>query len=193
LSATGRSYQDVHELFGRAGFDLIQTTGGMPLLGNDPGLLEDPLMRATLPARDLNRIRAWASKPPSAAQLDGIRRAVATYARIMDAGGRVATGTDAPAGVPPAISLHMNVRALVVGGLTPVQALRTVTSTAAALLRVEDDLGTLQPGRVADLIVVDGDPLTRIEDLIKVRAVMKSGILHTSEDAARLTAAPSLR
>ena len=183
VSPAGRSYQDVITLYSRAGFHLIQTTGGMRLLGNDPGLLNDPLVKSLTHERDRARLASWARTPPTETQLDEIRQEVATYTNIIEAGGKVATGTDAPGGVPPGLSLHMNIRALVAGGMSPVAALRTVTSTAAQVLRVDADLGTVTEGRLADLIFVEGDPLARIEDLVKVREVMKSGILHRSSEA----------
>jgi len=76
----------------------------------------------------------------------------------------------------------MGIRALVAGGMSPVAALRTVTSTAARVLRVDADLGTVEAGKLADLIFVEGDPLARIEDLIRVREVMKGGSLHRPEE-----------
>lgn len=178
VSPTGRSYQDVYDLYSKAGFDLIQTTSGMPLLGNDPGLLSDPLIQALFPEREMARLKSWAGTPPAAVQLGRIRQDVAKYAKIIRARGNIATGTDAPGGVPPGISVQMAIRALVAGGLTPVEALRTATSTAAKVLGLDADLGTVAPGKLADLIFVEGDPLANIDDLMKVMEVMKAGILY---------------
>jgi imidazolonepropionase-like amidohydrolase len=62
-------------------------------------------------------------------------------------------------------------------GMTPEQALRTATVDAANLLGMPDDLGSVLPGRVADLVAVEGDPLSDIDVAIsKVRFVMKDGV-----------------
>jgi imidazolonepropionase-like amidohydrolase len=55
------------------------------------------------------------------------------------------------------------------------QAIQAATANAARALGVDDTLGTLVPGRAADLLAVDGDPSVRIEDLRSVRLVMKGG------------------
>ena len=61
-------------------------------------------------------------------------------------------------------------------GLTPAQALETATSNAAALLGMPDQLGAVAPGYLADLVAVDGDPLTDINAVIQhVRWVMRDG------------------
>ncbi|MBV9438393.1 MAG: amidohydrolase family protein [Candidatus Eremiobacteraeota bacterium] len=65
---------------------------------------------------------------------------------------------------------------LVEHGLTPLEALRAATSTAARVLR-RDDLGTIRPGALADLVAVDGDPTTEIAALRRVHVVLKEGIL----------------
>jgi len=64
-------------------------------------------------------------------------------------------------------------QALVTGGLTPLQALQTATTNAAMLLSVE--AGSLEPGKIADVIAIDGDPLKDVKALEKVVFVMKGG------------------
>jgi imidazolonepropionase-like amidohydrolase len=63
-------------------------------------------------------------------------------------------------------------------GMTPMQAIRTATSTAAGLLGKSDFLGTIEPGKTADLIAVNGNPLTDITELEKVIFVMKAGTVY---------------
>jgi imidazolonepropionase-like amidohydrolase len=101
------------------------------------------------------------------AHRDSFRRAVA-------AGVRVAMGTDSP------VSPHgQNLRELVLmndGGMTPAQVLRASTLTAAELCGLEDELGALEPGKRADLVVVDGDPfdLRTLPD--RIAAVWQDGV-----------------
>ncbi|MCH8683962.1 metal-dependent hydrolase family protein [Pedomonas mirosovicensis] len=61
------------------------------------------------------------------------------------------------------------------GGLTPREALASATTSAAKLLGLESEIGTLEPGKSADIIAVDGDPLTNVRVLEKVQFVMASG------------------
>jgi imidazolonepropionase-like amidohydrolase len=55
------------------------------------------------------------------------------------------------------------------------EVVRILTGNAAAVIGHQKDLGTLEPGKQADLVMVDGDPLTDINDLLKVRIVVRSG------------------
>jgi imidazolonepropionase-like amidohydrolase len=66
-------------------------------------------------------------------------------------------------------------------GMTPMEAIQTGTSNAAELLGWADKLGTIEPGKWADLIAVSGDPLKDIKELQNVKFVMKSGIVHKNE------------
>jgi imidazolonepropionase-like amidohydrolase len=66
-------------------------------------------------------------------------------------------------------------------GMTPMQAIRSATSVAAELLGRADDLGTLAPGRYADVVAVAGDPLADVTELERVRFVMKGGAVVRRE------------
>jgi imidazolonepropionase-like amidohydrolase len=66
--------------------------------------------------------------------------------------------------------------------LAPFEILQTATSLAAKELGVSDDLGTVEPGKLADLAFVEGSPHEAIEDLLNVRMVMKNGKLFTVEE-----------
>lgn len=59
--------------------------------------------------------------------------------------------------------------------MTPLRALQSATVVAAELLRMGNEVGTLETGRLADVIAVDGDPLTDISTLERVRFVMRGG------------------
>lgn len=93
------------------------------------------------------------------------------------AGGRVVAGSDAGIpGVPFGAGLHRELELLVDAGLAPVEALRAATSTAAAVLG-SDDIGAVEPGRAADLVVLEGDPLGDIGAIRDVALVLRDGRL----------------
>jgi imidazolonepropionase-like amidohydrolase len=66
-------------------------------------------------------------------------------------------------------------------GLPPIEAIRAATSRAAELLGLQEHVGTLEPGRYADLIAVSGDPLADVKELLRVRLVMKGGLVVRNE------------
>jgi imidazolonepropionase-like amidohydrolase len=68
---------------------------------------------------------------------------------------------------------------MVEGGMTPMQALEATTRSAAELMGLQDELGTLEPGKRADLVVVDGDPLEVGTLAERVTAVYKDGVAAT--------------
>ncbi len=96
---------------------------------------------------------------------------------FLKAGGLVVAGTDNPNPyVVPGLSLHQELELLVAGGLTPMQAIRAATSNAASFLgKRAARLGVIAPGNVADLLVVDGDPLADIRFTRAVNTVIKDG------------------
>ena len=64
------------------------------------------------------------------------------------------------------------------GGLSQPDAIRTATMGPAEAIGMATDLGTIEPGKIADLIVVDGNPLTEIKDLRKTRYTIKNGVVY---------------
>jgi imidazolonepropionase-like amidohydrolase len=85
---------------------------------------------------------------------------VASVQRALAAGVPIVAGTDAGGHGHPPNALEL--ACLVEAGLSPLQAIHAATGRAAECLGREDEIGTIQPGRAADLVVVDGDPLQDI-------------------------------
>ena len=110
-----------------------------------------------------------------------LQREEATVADDFRNGALILAGTDSPLDIP-ATSLHLNLRGQVKYGMKPWQALETATSMAARAWHVNSDLGTLEPGKLADLIIVSGDPLENIQDAANVQYVMKNGNLLSVEE-----------
>jgi imidazolonepropionase-like amidohydrolase len=71
-------------------------------------------------------------------------------------------------------------------GMTPAQAIQSATSSAADLLGWSDRVGSIQAGRYADIVAVDGDPLRDITELERVKFVMKGGVVYKGAAAAPL-------
>jgi imidazolonepropionase-like amidohydrolase len=98
------------------------------------------------------------------------------FRRAVRAGVKVAYGTDA--GVYPHGWNGKQFAFMVRYGLTPMQAIQSATTSAADLLGWTDKVGAVAPGLYADLIAVDGDPLSDITELERVKFVMKGGIVY---------------
>lgn len=102
-----------------------------------------------------------------------------TFARAYAAGVKIAFGTDS--GVSPHGENAREFALMVEAGMTPMEAIHSATRVAAELLEIEDDLGSIEPGKLADLIAVVDDPLTDITALQRIRFVMKGGTVYKNE------------
>ena len=100
----------------------------------------------------------------------------ATFAKAWKAGVTIAFGTDC--GVSPHGGNAQEFVYMVEQGMPPMAALQSATVMAARLLEVEDDLGSIAPGKLADIIAIDGDPLEDIGLLRSVGFVMKDGVVY---------------
>jgi len=106
---------------------------------------------------------------------------------LKNAGVKLLAGTDMPqAFVYPGFSLHDELALLVRSGLTPLEALRTATYNPADYFGALDSLGTVTQGRVADLVLLDADPLVDIRNTRRISAVIANGRLFDSAARARL-------
>jgi len=98
-------------------------------------------------------------------------------ARFFHAGGPVAAGTDElTPGVVPGFSLHRELELMVQAGLTPMQAIQAATKAGADFLGRSNEVGTIETGKLADLIIVDGQPHVRISDIRNVSTIIKDGM-----------------
>ena len=84
-----------------------------------------------------------------------------------------------PNGLPPGLALHAELRALVAAGLNESQALKAAGVNAAAALGLGLQVGRVASGAVADLVIVDGDPLDDVGDAINVIAVVRNGRFYS--------------
>ncbi|MFQ5769642.1 MAG: amidohydrolase family protein [Candidatus Heimdallarchaeota archaeon] len=93
-------------------------------------------------------------------------------------------GTDCPAGpyLLPGFSLHNELELLVESGLTPMEALQTATLKPAEFLGMLDSLGTIEKGKIANLVLLDANPLEDISNTQKINSVVLNGNLFTRSD-----------
>ncbi len=106
--------------------------------------------------------------------LDMISIHAATFKRALAAGVKIAFGTDA-GGFPWTVNPAREFPLMVKYGMTPAQALRSANMTAAEMLGMQDKIGSLEPGKYADIVGVPGDPMADVDQLEHVNFVMKGG------------------
>ena len=100
-----------------------------------------------------------------------------TFRRALKAGVKIAFGTDA-GGFDWKINPAKEFAYMVKWGMTPTQAIRSATVTASELLGMQERIGTIETGKLADIVAVSGDPLKDITVLEKVDFVMKGGVVY---------------
>ena len=182
-SFTGVTYGDTNKMLSQSGMVTISTTFSQSLYADDPGLATNSRAALYPPwERDrLTKAVSTAQQTDPKAGLLRLQREEATVADDLKNGGIILAGTDSPLDIP-ATSLHLNLRGQVKFGIAPWQALETATSLAAKAWHLSADLGTLEKGKVADLIMVSGDPLKNIQDVANVQYVMKNGKLMSVQE-----------
>ncbi len=151
---------------------------------DDPKFTDDPRIKYVDPFTRMfwnpkADFRLRAMKPEDfAAQRKSFERALARVGDLSRAGVPILAGTDeANPYIFPGFSLHDELTLLVRAGLTPAQALQAATICPARYLGREATLGSVEPGKEADLVLLDADPLADIANTTRIRAVIYRGRL----------------
>ena len=178
VTALGYSYDDVIRLLSDSGMGITPTAvlPGFSVIVSDDDYFDTPQFAAFFGPdarhgyeRLMARIGGRADA--TAAANGKLLRALVAEDALMVA------GTDAPF-VPYGAGLHAEMRLYQNAGLSPADILRSATVKAALAAGVADDLGRLAPGMLADIVVVDGDPLADIRDADNVVTTIKNGVAY---------------
>jgi imidazolonepropionase-like amidohydrolase len=162
---------------------------------DDPRRADDPRLKYVKPSwreRWLRMSKESLSWPPGegAARRESVRREKRLVGMMQRAGVPVLAGTDdANPYSFPGFSLHDELSMLVEAGLTPRQALRAATTNAAMFLGRLDSLGTVARGKLADLVLLDADPLMDISNTRRIYGVVARGRFLDRAELNRMLAA----
>lgn len=168
--------EDVVQLLVRSGTintGTLGSGGGFAYMLRHVQIWQDPKLRRFVPPRVLEALeKNYAAA--GARDRAFYAEAAAQLAKIMAAGGCVAMGSH---GEIPGYGPHLELWAHALGGMPAHDILRMATACSARALGREADFGTLEIGKLADLQVLDANPLEDIHNTVKIRYVMKNGVL----------------
>ncbi len=154
-----------------------------------PERLYDPVYRKDMPADIYAEFIASVENYRQLSYFNDIARETrnsrVAARQFIEGGAVIGVGTDAAS----PLNMHTEamwreMSALVESGMSPMEVISAATKTNARILGLEDELGTIEPGKLADIIIVDGNPLRNIEVLDYVDVVIKDGVVWYSERAA---------
>ncbi len=181
-------FADVVELFARTGISYTPTLlvayggpWGETYYFTTTDIHDDPKIRRFIPHSVLDqkvRRSAWFHKDEHI-----FPRIAASAAKVLRAGGHVCIGSH---GEMQGIGYHWELWSLASGGLTPMEALRAATVNGAEAIGYGQDLGSLEPGKLADLVVFRKNPLADIHNTREIRYVMKNGELFEGDTLDRV-------
>jgi hypothetical protein len=186
----GPIYDDLVQLYRSAGIAVIPTISysvlALAMNRHPDTLAADPEVAPILPPKSAF---GWMLALDSVERRQYERFAVwarQTTAKLARAGVTIGTGTDiweVPTGV------HLELEEMVAAGLSPLEALHAATGAAAEIIGADHDLGTIEAGKLADLVLLEADPSSDIRATRRIRAVVLGGqVVYRSADIS--TAGP---
>ena len=172
-------------LFVRTGYTLVLTGSFTPTPAERRWA--DPDVLATFD--EVKSRPELASRPRRTPDPESERVPLQNLKRLSDAGVTIAAGTDAGnIGTLHGPSIFRELRLMVDAGLTPREVLASATAGGARVMGREKDLGAVAPGKLADLLILDRDPLADVANLEAIHRVVKGGRVFTPEELARVAA-----
>ncbi|MDP6616923.1 MAG: amidohydrolase family protein [Gammaproteobacteria bacterium] len=155
---------------------VVVAGGFFRYLLSNPELLDNTQVKALYPEAYRKGLLGFAEMMGKNRSLlaYGHDNALQSIARLHEEGAQIVAGTDSPI-FPYGLALLVELINYQEAGLASWEVLETATSGAAAAIGAEDEVGSIRAGRLADLVIVDGDPLDDISDLMNVTGVMRNG------------------
>lgn len=197
--------QDLRAVLAASGAVVVPTletgSGSFVYMRDHPEVWDEDAVQGLIPAYVRSNFRKSVQGADSAtarAMRERHRQRLEVTSALHEEGARLVVGTD-PTNpfVLFGIGVHWELEHLVEAGLDPLEAIHMATGAAAEALHLEDRLGTVEPGKLADLILVEGDPATEIRDTRRVRWVvfggepLRPGELHLEHLASSGTGPPA--
>jgi len=151
---------------------------GYSRLVEHPEFLDQPLYRATLLPSEITKLRTTTRREWQARRWTQWMKVMSPVAqenlkRLHDVGGIVVVGTDQSLG--PAV--HRELELLVEAGISPLDVIGMATKNGAIFLGKENELGTIEVGKLADLVLLDANPAEDIDNAKKIYRVIKAGVV----------------
>jgi imidazolonepropionase-like amidohydrolase len=149
--------------------ELLGHAAGTPISAFQPGVLKVPA--------PLNRVfsNAGAAGIDAATARTRLERGLRIVKALHDAGVPIVAGTDE--GIP-GYSVHREIELYVEAGLTPMEALQAATIVSARAMKMDGELGTIERGKRADMIVLNANPLDAIHNIRAVRWTIRDGRVY---------------
>ncbi len=181
MTALNRNYDDVVQILSKSGMNMTPTValyGGFSKKWlSDPDIIKNKQLNALYTKDYVASVDAFIKQMATVRSDEGFADLEKTLVKMVNAGVRMTAGTDSPF-ITYGLSLQVEMQNFVAAGLTPFQTLRSSTLYSAEAIGVDKDLGSVEVGKLADLVIVSGDPLKNIKDALNVEIVFKNGIRY---------------
>jgi imidazolonepropionase-like amidohydrolase len=149
-------------------------------------ILNDPTLLPIVPAGGQ---QAWKNLSQGRSpDVEGYNKVKEFVTQYVKAGGKIAAGTDEGGVTMPGLSLHYEMQMIADMGISPMKAIQAATLWSAESFGQAKNVGSIEPGKFADFMIIDGDPLRDIAATRNVKMVIKGGeVMNTAYDPKVLT------
>jgi imidazolonepropionase-like amidohydrolase len=149
-------------------------------------ILKDPTLTAIVPT---GAQQAWRNLSSGRSpDIEGYNKVKEFVRQYVNAGGKIAAGTDEGGVTMPGLSLHYEMQMIADMGISPMKAIQAATLWSAESFGQAKNVGSIEPGKFADFMIIEGNPLTDIAATRNVKMVIKNGqVMDTAYDPKALT------
>lgn len=195
MTAQNKAYQDVIALIAKSGMSFTPTTGIYVsynyMLAQDTTLLDDPKVKALMSEFYQQSARQGIAQVRENSDVwqQDFTNAMKMVRDVYEEGGWIVAGTDSPI-IPFGFGLHLELQAYTAAGMDPFDVLKSATIQVARALHVDNELGSIEKGKLADLLILDANPTEDMKNLMQTNCVMVNGSLYSVADLMK-TSFPS--